>query len=147
MTRTPTASEQITEEVTSWPGVKAGPGSRGEFAFTIDGHQIGHLHGNRSAHFSFPAKVGLELKARGRVVDHPVFPGNELSYLGGERRLARIRREVSRPLRPSLAQLKAALIAVGTAVAGGPPRRSQRARQRTGLLPWVLASKRTFGQG
>ena len=30
-------------------------------------------------------------------------------------------------------------IAVGTAVAGGPPRRSRRARQRTGLLPWVLA--------
>ena len=39
------------------------------------------------------------------------------------------------------------LIAVGTAVAGGPPHRSQRARQRTGLLPWVLASKRAWGQG
>lgn len=30
-------------------------------------------------------------------------------------------------------------LAVGTAVAGGPPHRSRRARQRTGLLPWVLA--------
>ena len=38
-------------------------------------------------------------------------------------------------------------IAVGTAVAGGPPHRSQRARQRTGLLPWVRASKRRLGQG
>ncbi len=70
-----TAGEQITDEVTSWPGVEAAPGSRGEFAFKVDGHEIGHLHGDRAAHFMFPAKVGLELKGRGRVVDHPVFPG------------------------------------------------------------------------
>ena len=38
-------------------------------------------------------------------------------------------------------------IAVGTPVARRPPHRSQRARQRTGLLPRVLASKRTAGQG
>ena len=69
-----TASGRITEEVTSWPGVDAGPGRRGEFAFRIGGHEIGHLHGDRAAHFSFPAKVGLELKQEGRVVDHPVFP-------------------------------------------------------------------------
>ena len=31
MTQTQTASEQITEEVTSWPGVTAGPGDRGSF--------------------------------------------------------------------------------------------------------------------
>ena len=75
MIRTQTASEQITEAVTSWPGVEAGPGPRGEFAFKVGGHEIGHLHGDRAAHFLFPAKVGLELKERGRVVDHPVFPG------------------------------------------------------------------------
>ena len=38
-------------------------------------------------------------------------------------------------------------IAVGTAVAGGPPHRSQRALQRTGLLPWVRPSNRASGQG
>ena len=38
-------------------------------------------------------------------------------------------------------------IAAATGVAGGPPRRSRRARQRTGLLPRVLASKRVWGQG
>jgi hypothetical protein len=38
-------------------------------------------------------------------------------------------------------------IAVGTVVASGPPHRSQRARQRTGLLSWVWASKRRLGQG
>jgi hypothetical protein len=75
MSREQTASERITEEVTSWPGVEAGPGSRGEFAFTVGGHEVGHLHGDHAAHFSFGAKIGAELKAQGRVVDHPVFPG------------------------------------------------------------------------
>jgi Family of unknown function (DUF5519) len=75
MTRTLTASERITEEVTSWPGVKAGPGSRGEFAFKVDRRQIGHLHGDRAAHFSLPKRVWAELFEQGRVVYHPVFPG------------------------------------------------------------------------
>ena len=75
MTTTQTYSERITEEVTSWPGVEAGHGSRGEFGFSVDGHEIGHLHGDHAAHFMFGAKLGAELKHQGRVVDHPVFPG------------------------------------------------------------------------
>jgi Luciferase len=70
-----TASERITEEVTSWPGVEAGPGRRGEFAFKLGRREIGHLHGDHAAHFSFPREVGLRLREQGRVVDHPVFPG------------------------------------------------------------------------
>jgi hypothetical protein len=70
-----TASEQITEEVTSWPGVEAGPGRRGEFAFRVGRREIGHLHGDHAAHFAFPKAVWAELFAAGRVVDHPVFPG------------------------------------------------------------------------
>ena len=70
-----TASREITEEVTSWPGVEAGPGRRGEFAFTVGRRQIGHLHGDHAAHFSFPKEVWTELFAEGRVVYHPVFPG------------------------------------------------------------------------
>jgi hypothetical protein len=72
-----TASQLITDEVTSWPGVEAGPGSRGEFAFTVGRRQIGHLHGDRAAHFSFPKRVWAELFAQGRIVHHPVFPGKE----------------------------------------------------------------------
>ena len=74
-TQSPTASQLITEEVTSWPGVEAGPGRRGEFAFTVGRREIGHLHGDHAAHFSFPKEVGAELKEQGRIVDHPVFPG------------------------------------------------------------------------
>jgi hypothetical protein len=72
-----TASETITGEVTSWPGVEAGPGRRGEFAFRVGRREIGHLHGDRAAHFSFPKAVWAELFAAGRVVHHPVFPGKE----------------------------------------------------------------------
>jgi hypothetical protein len=69
-----TASERITEEVTSWPGVDAGLGKRGEFGFSVRGHQIGHLHGDHAAHFGFPRDVGAELRAQGRVGPHPVNP-------------------------------------------------------------------------
>jgi hypothetical protein len=75
MRATQTPHERITETVTSWPGVEAGPGRRGEFAFTVGGREIGHLHGNHAAHFGFPKEVGARLKDEGRVVDHPVFPG------------------------------------------------------------------------
>ena len=68
------ASDTITREVTSWPGVQAGPGSRGEYAFTVAGQELGHLHGDRSAHFGFPRDVGAQLREAGRVDPHPVNP-------------------------------------------------------------------------
>jgi hypothetical protein len=74
MTQSVTASQQITEEVGSWRGVEAGPGPRGEFGFRFGGRELGHLHGDLVAHFSFPKKLGLRLRTEGRVVDHPVFP-------------------------------------------------------------------------
>jgi len=67
MSKVQRASERITEEVTSWPGVTAGPGRRGEFAFKVGGREIGHLHGDRAAHFGFPKQVSRELREQGRV--------------------------------------------------------------------------------
>ena len=67
-----TPSQRITDEVTSWPGVEAGLGERGEYGFRVDGHEIGHLHGDRAAHFGFPRQVGAELREQGRVGPHPV---------------------------------------------------------------------------
>jgi hypothetical protein len=74
VTPIPTASHQITQQVTSWPGVHAGPGRRGEFAFKLGATEIGHLHGDHSAHFFFPEHVWEDLRAQGRIVPHPVFP-------------------------------------------------------------------------
>jgi Luciferase len=72
-----TASKQITEEVTSWTGVVAGPGRRGEFAFKVGGKEIGHLHGDRSAHFFFEKSQWRELFEQRRIEHHPVFPDRE----------------------------------------------------------------------
>jgi Family of unknown function (DUF5519) len=74
MSEARTASELITEEVTSWPGVTAGTGRRGEFAFTVGRREIGHLHGDHAAHFGFPKEVGVRLREEGRVGPHPVAP-------------------------------------------------------------------------
>jgi hypothetical protein len=71
---TQTIRERITEEVTGWPGVEAGYGKRGEWGFRVDGREIGHLHGDRVAHFGFPRDVGAELREAGRVGPHPVNP-------------------------------------------------------------------------
>jgi hypothetical protein len=70
----PSASERITAEVTSWPGVEAGFGRRGEWAFRVGRREIGHLHGDHAAHFGFPKDVFDELLAARRIVHHPVFP-------------------------------------------------------------------------
>jgi hypothetical protein len=74
MTATRTTSEVITDEVTSWPGVTAGMGERGEFGFRVGRREIGHLHGDRVAHFGFPKDVGQRLRDEGRVGPHPVAP-------------------------------------------------------------------------
>jgi hypothetical protein len=70
----PGAFDTITREVTSWPGVEAGTGKRGEFAFKVGPREVGHLHGDRTAHFFFPKEVWDELYEAGRVAHHPVFP-------------------------------------------------------------------------
>ena len=70
-----TAGEQITAEVSGWAGVETGYGSRGEFRFRVGRRELGHLHGSHAAHFSFPKAVWAELHDRGRITEHPVFPG------------------------------------------------------------------------
>jgi Family of unknown function (DUF5519) len=74
MTSTPTASEQITAAVTSWPGIETAYGRRGEFAFKLHGKELGHLHGDHAAHFFFGGELWQELRAQGRIEPHPVFP-------------------------------------------------------------------------
>lgn len=75
MNGAPSAGKRIAGEVTTWPGVTAGPGTRGEFAFRVGRREIGHLHGDRAAHFGFPKDVWARLYVQRRVDYHPVFPG------------------------------------------------------------------------
>ena len=75
MPSTQSAGEQITEEVTSWPGVELARNARGGLAFMVGRREIGHLHGDRALHTGFPKQIWAELKEQGRITDHPVFPG------------------------------------------------------------------------
>jgi hypothetical protein len=75
MTSSQTPSERITDEVRSWPGIEAGAGRRGEYAFRLGRREIGHLHGDHAAHFSFPKDAWAKLREEGRITEHPVFPG------------------------------------------------------------------------
>ncbi len=75
MASTRSAGERITEEVTSWSGVEAGPGERGEYSFKIGRRGIGHLHGDRAMHTGFPKRLWTKLHDEGRIDYHPVFPG------------------------------------------------------------------------
>ncbi len=74
MAATLNAAQTITAEVTSWPGVSAGPGRRGEFGFRLGRRELGHLHGDRVFHAAFPTAVWHELHDAGRIDHHPVFP-------------------------------------------------------------------------
>ena len=47
---------------------------RGELSFKVGRREIGHLHGEHVAHFSFPKATWSELMAQRRIVAHPVFP-------------------------------------------------------------------------
>ena len=67
MTKTQRASEQITDAVTSWAGVSAASGERGEFSFKLGRREIGHLHGDRVLHAGFPKAVWHVLYAAGRI--------------------------------------------------------------------------------
>jgi hypothetical protein len=78
-------SQRIIDEATSWPGVTAEPGSRGELSLRVGRREIGHLHGDRAAHFGFPKAVGADLKAQGRIGPHPAFP-DKVAW--GARRIA-----------------------------------------------------------
>jgi|SoiMethySBSTD1v2_1073268.scaffolds.fasta_scaffold489991_3 hypothetical protein len=69
-----TASEQIVAEVGAWPGVEVDTGELGEVAFVVGRREIGHVHGDHAAHFSFPRRVWTELRSDGRIETHPVFP-------------------------------------------------------------------------
>ena len=74
-TTTDTASRRITEAVTSWPGVTAGPAGGASSAFRLGRRELGHLHGDRVFHVGFPKPVWHELFDQGRIDYHPVFPG------------------------------------------------------------------------
>ena len=78
--------EEIGREVLGWPGVEGRDHRFGGTEFRVNGHEIGHLHGDRLADLPFPVKVREELVASGKAKAHHVLPETGwVSYrIGGE---------------------------------------------------------------
>ncbi len=66
--------EKMRREVTSWPGVEEKPHRFAGVEFRVNGHEIGHLHGDRLADLPFPVRIRRELVAAGRAQLHHVLP-------------------------------------------------------------------------
>ena len=68
------ASERISAEVLSWPGVTTAPHRFGGVEFRLGRRELGHLHGDRLADLPFPRRVRDALVAEGRARPHHVLP-------------------------------------------------------------------------
>lgn len=66
--------ERIEDEVGGWPGVEARAHRFGGVEFRVNGHEIGHLHGNRMADLPFPVRIREELLRAGKAQVHHVLP-------------------------------------------------------------------------
>lgn len=82
--------ETIENEVALWAGVEAREHRFGGVEFRVNGHEIGHLHGDRLADLPFPVEVRKELVESGRAQPHHVLPQTGwVSYrIGGEEDVA-----------------------------------------------------------
>ena len=49
-------AEKIEREVAGWPGVEERPHRFNGVEFRVNGHEIGHLHGDRLADLPFPRR-------------------------------------------------------------------------------------------
>ena len=72
--------DTIEREVKGWPGVE----------FRVNGHEIGHLHGDRMADLPFPVRMREEFVESGKAQLHHVLPhtGWVSYYLRGEEDVA-----------------------------------------------------------
>ncbi len=69
-----TIVDRIRHEVLGWPGAEARPHRFGGIEFRVNGHEIGHLRGDRLADLPFPVRVRKELVAEGKARLHHVLP-------------------------------------------------------------------------
>jgi Family of unknown function (DUF5519) len=67
-------AELVEREVMSWPNVEKLPHRFGGVEFRVNGHEIGHMHGDQLADLPFPVRMREELVAAGRASLHHVLP-------------------------------------------------------------------------
>src|SRR3954447_8530715 len=69
-------SDQIRQDVLSWPGVTVEPHRFGGIEFRLGKGELGHLHGDYLADLPFPARVREDLVAAGKAMPHHILPGD-----------------------------------------------------------------------
>ena len=67
-------SENIESEVGGWSGVETRAHRFGGVEFRVNGHEIGHLHGERLVDLPFPVRMREELVGAGKAQEHHVLP-------------------------------------------------------------------------
>lgn len=67
-------SEKIRDEILAWEGTESKPHRFNGLEFRVNGHEIGHLHGDQLADLPFPRRVREELVATGKAQTHHVLP-------------------------------------------------------------------------
>lgn len=73
-TMTMRISEQIRDEVLSWPDATEAPHRFGGTEFRLGKRELGHLHGDHLADLPFPVRVREELVHDGRAMPHHILP-------------------------------------------------------------------------
>jgi len=68
------AQKQITETVTGWQNVTAGPHRFGGVEYQLGKREIGHIHGDTLVDIPFPTAVRDEIVAAGEASPHHILP-------------------------------------------------------------------------
>lgn len=67
-------TENIKEEILSWPGVKFNPYPLGGIEFRVDKRDMGHIHDHKLADLPFPMEIRKQLIISGKVLPHIIYP-------------------------------------------------------------------------
>jgi MFS family permease len=69
-----TITENIKNEILSWPGVTSNPYQFGGIEFRVNKRDMGHIHGEKLADLPFPIEIRKEIIASGKALPHIIYP-------------------------------------------------------------------------
>jgi MFS family permease len=67
-------TENIQQEILSWPGVSSKPYQFGGIEFRVNKRDMGHIHGEKLADLPFPIEIRKEIIASGKALPHIIYP-------------------------------------------------------------------------
>ena len=67
-------TENIQQEILSWPGVTSNPYQFGGIEFRVNKRDMGHIHGEKLADLPFPIEIRKAIIASGKALPHIIYP-------------------------------------------------------------------------